>query len=90
VKLTDLLVQARALGAVTVQSVEGVGWQCNIRPPHVPGHWSNRGLNSWTGTARTLTGSVSRALEHARKLGEQTRDGATYAPKLGGDEFDRG
>lgn len=84
-----LLPRARALGAITFQTVEGVGWQCSIRPPHRDdAPWKRRGLNSWSGTGASLAAALRAALATSDEVGRQTRDGDTFAPKLGGDEFD--
>ena len=82
-----MLRRARRLGAISFTEVAGVGWQCSIRPPHGDG-WKNRGLNSWSGQGSSLGRALAAAVDHADVVGRPTREGATFAPKLGGAEFD--
>jgi hypothetical protein len=87
--LWALLPRARALGAVSFTEVQGVGWQCSIRPPHDSSSWRRRGLNSWAGTGVSLGRALRAAIAHHDEVGRQTRDGSEFAPRLGGEEFDR-
>lgn len=83
--LTVLMPRARALGSVTFQTVEGVGWMVSIRPPYGSG---GRRVNAWSGQGS----SMARALRDAlREAAENPTSGASTepcAPKLGGAEFD--
>lgn len=87
--LLFLLPQATRLGQVSFTQVDGVGWQCSIRPPHATTSQVRRRMNSWTGQARTLGHALREALETAKD--NQTSgagDGKNFLPRIGGREFD--
>lgn len=86
--LWALLPLARRLGAVSFQEVAGVGWQCSIRPTHGLESRGRRGVNCWTGQASSLGAALRSALEETGKTADHA--GSTFAPKLGGSEFDEG
>lgn len=83
--LAVLLPRARKLGAVMLQTVAGVGWQATIRPSASSG----RTVNAWSAQAKTLGGALRGALEQAHAHPRFGFWPTTFAPKLGGEEFDR-
>jgi hypothetical protein len=82
-----LLPRARSLGSITFQTVEGVGWQCTIRPPST-GPWRRGAVNAWSGSGATLGRAVRAALETAAAQPLVAIAAAHQAPRLGGREFD--
>lgn len=86
--LWTMLPRARAIGSVSFQTVEGVGWMCTIRPP-----FSARGkrgaINSWSGSGKSLASSLRSVLAETEDKPSESFEGARFEPKLGGDEFDR-
>ncbi len=85
--LWALMPKARALGSVMFATVEGVGWQCTIRPPTAD-RWKRGAINSWSGQGSSLGRALRDAIAKATAHPSEAFEGATYAPKLGGDEFD--
>lgn len=87
--LLVLLPRARRLGQVSFTEVEGVGWQCSIRPPHTTTSQVRRRMNSWTGQASSLGHSLRAALEEAKAHKDSgAGDGSNFLPRIGGREFD--
>ena len=85
--LFALLPRARALGAVSFQTVEGVGWMCTIRPPQT-GPWQRGAVNAWSGSGTTLARALRSALAEVVANPKVALGGGRTAPRLGGSEFD--
>lgn len=86
--LWALLVLAKRRGAITLQTVAGVGWQCSVRPPtdRIAKHGA---INSWIGQGRSLRAAVRESLLLARENEKILFEGdPRHQPKLGGAEFD--
>jgi hypothetical protein len=82
-----LLPRARALGSVTFQTVDGVGWMCTIRPPL--SQRPRRGaINAWHGGGKTMGAALRAALGEVEAKPSESFEGAAFAPRLGGKEFD--
>lgn len=80
-----LLPKAKALGSVTFSTIPD-GWHCVIRPStYGP---KPRGLNSWSAMAKTMGAALRQAMRLASENPEYRPEVQTYAPKLGGREFD--
>jgi hypothetical protein len=82
-----LLPKARAIGAVSFTEVEGVGWQCTIRPPQT-GPWQRGAVNSWSGVGGSLAVALRRALREVASNPKVALGGGKCAPVLGGPEVD--
>jgi hypothetical protein len=81
-----LMPKAEKLGSVTFSSSPGVGWQCTIRPSSYGP--KPRGINSWTGIAKTMGAALRAAMRLAEAQPEYRPQPQAYKPKLGGREFD--
>ncbi len=84
--LWALLPRARAIGAVSFTEVQGIGWQCTIRPP-ASGSWQRGAVNSWSGLGASLGRALRSALSEASANPLVAIGGGRCAPKLGGAEF---
>jgi hypothetical protein len=77
---------AEKYGRITAQQVElerSVGWLCSIRA-----HAGSGPRYAWTGTGGSIRRALAWALAAAQDNPIRAIEGATFAPKLGGAEFD--
>ncbi len=81
---------ASEYGRITLQHVDlpdGLGWHCSIRAHQ--GKGPNRGPRyAWTATADTIAEAIAGAIAEAADSPIKKIEGARFAPKLGGPEFD--
>lgn len=92
-RLDRLLLKARPLGKVTIAEVDtenGSGWYVTIRPRELFGQPARAHRYTWSGQQTSMLEALEEALEEAEGFPEMRRiEGAPYAPKLGGEEFDK-
>lgn len=86
-----LLTKARGHGMVTLAEIglghDVAGWYVSIRPPGERGLHAHR--YSWTGQDENILQALAKAVQEAEDAPKMRQiSGGTYAPKLGGKEFD--
>ena len=93
-RVQTLLARAVKHGRVTLAQANideyTVGWVCSIRPHNaIPGPKAHR--YTWSESGSTLQEALSLTVAEAEENPVMiTLDGISFAPKLGGKEFDDG